>query len=72
MSSAENDRGMGVLGIAATDGGVAGTIAFMHCDDDDPTTFAHLIVTASVDEIHQYQALTLHTDLLLSGTHHLL
>lgn len=39
----------------------------MFSDDDDPTTMPHLIVTASVDEIHQVAPMQLETDLVLSG-----
>lgn len=44
------------------------TFETQRSDDDNPTTMPHLIVTASVDEIHQYAPLHLDTDLILAGT----
>eukprot|EP00854_Cymbomonas_tetramitiformis_P003833 gene3833-4789_t len=46
---------------------LAGNIAFLHCDDDDPETFPNLIVTASVDEVKLHERLCLDKDMQLSG-----
>mmetsp|Transcript_22483 Transcript_22483/g.54939 ORF Transcript_22483/g.54939 Transcript_22483/m.54939 type:complete len:343 (+) Transcript_22483:30-1058(+) len=46
---------------------LAGTVAYLHCDDNDPSTYPNVLVTASVDRILVRRPLTLTSDLILRG-----
>lgn len=46
---------------------LAGNIAFEHCDDGDPETMPHLLVTASVDRIKCLHRANVKDDMLMSG-----
>ena len=47
---------------------LAGTIAFKHCDDNNPQTRPLLIVTASVDKIEMKNKIKLNENVTLQGT----
>jgi acyl-coenzyme A thioesterase 9 len=55
------------LRLPACKDALAGTIAYTHCDDEDPATRPLTIVTASVDRIDLTDRLEASEDLRLSG-----